>query len=200
VESVENVARAKAELLDALPPGGVAVVPADEPLLEPYLTRPDIEVVRVPSLSDIDPFPAVTSFTARHQLQNALTALTVADVLGVPRPERIEVEFSPLREEERELPDGVLLLNDCYNANPVSMRAALTNLAERAGTRRRIAVLGDMAELGAGAPAYHREVGELVRELGSRRLPSAPRARLRRPLGGDGGRGGRRPARAAAAR
>ena len=66
------------------------------------------------------------------------------------------------------------------------MRAALAHLAERAGARRRLAVLGEMAELGADAPAYHREIGELVRELGvagdrGRRA----RARLRRRVGRD---------------
>src|SRR5207244_13302278 len=58
------------------------------------------------------------------------------------------------------------LLTDCYNANPLSMRAALAHLADAAGERRRVAVLGEMAELGSTAPAYHREVGELAAELG----------------------------------
>jgi UDP-N-acetylmuramoyl-tripeptide--D-alanyl-D-alanine ligase len=78
----------------------------------------------------------------------------------------LHVEFSKLREEERELRGGCLLLNDCYNANPVSMRAALEHLTERANGRRRVAVLGEMAELGDSAPAYHAEIGALVRELG----------------------------------
>jgi UDP-N-acetylmuramoyl-tripeptide--D-alanyl-D-alanine ligase len=176
VETVENVARAKAELIEALSPGGVAVVP-DEPLLDAHLTRDDIDVRRVPNVDDVVPFPVATSFTARHQLQNTLTALTVADVLGVAPPERLEVEFSPLREQELELPGDVVLINDCYNANPVSMRAALANLAERAGSRRRLAVLGEMAELGANAPEYHREVGETVQELGVEVIAVGPLAR-----------------------
>jgi UDP-N-acetylmuramoyl-tripeptide--D-alanyl-D-alanine ligase len=170
VETVENVARAKAELIAALPPGGTAVVPDDEPLLEPYLGRGDIVVRRFgtpagPGLFDVGgrTIALETSFTARHQLRNALAALTVCDALGLRVEDgRLEVEFSPLREQELELPGGVLLLNDCYNANPLSMRAALANLAERAGPRRRVAVLGEMAELGPGAPAYHREVGEAL--------------------------------------
>src|SRR5439155_509190 len=80
VETIENVARAKAELIDALPPGGVAVVP-EEPLLEPYLTRGDIEVRRF--RRDV---PFATSYTARHQLDNTRAALAVCDVLGVPVP------------------------------------------------------------------------------------------------------------------
>jgi UDP-N-acetylmuramoyl-tripeptide--D-alanyl-D-alanine ligase len=165
VGSVEKVAEAKAELLAGLVPGGIALLP-DEPLLEPFLTRDDIEVRRFPAVEDVDPFPVETSYSARHQLQNTLAALAVCDVLGVPAPARLEVEFSPLREEEIELPDDVLLLNDCYNANPMSMRAALAQLADRAGGRRRLAVLGEMAELGPDAEAYHRQVGELARELG----------------------------------
>jgi UDP-N-acetylmuramoyl-tripeptide--D-alanyl-D-alanine ligase len=163
VETIENVARAKAELIEALPPGGIAVVPK-EPLLEPYLTRDDIFVQRVdPSLE----LPFATSYTAQHQLENTRTALVVLACLDLPFPTgELDVEFSKLREEERKLPDGGLLLNDCYNANPVSMRAALMHLVERAGPHRRVAVLGEMAELGDAAPAYHEEVGELVRELG----------------------------------
>ena len=61
--------------------------------------------------------------------------------------------------------DGIVLVNDCYNANPVSMRAALSHLASLEGERR-IAVLGEMAELGPGAAGYHREVGESARAGG----------------------------------
>ena len=163
VETIENVARAKAELIEALPPGGVLVIP-DEPLLEPYLTRADIFVKRV----DADaPLPFTTNYSARHQLVNTRTAAVTAEALDVPLPEgELHVEFSKLREEERSLPGGGLLLNDCYNANPVSMRAALVHLAERGAGHRRVAVLGEMAELGADAPAYHAEVGALLSELG----------------------------------
>jgi UDP-N-acetylmuramoyl-tripeptide--D-alanyl-D-alanine ligase len=171
VETIENVARAKAELIEALPQGGVAVVP-DEPLLEPYLTRGDIEVRRFSA--DI---PFATSYAARHQLDNTRAALAVCDVLGVPVPSRLDVEFTPLREEEHELADGVLLLNDCYNANPLSMRAALSNLAERAGERRRLAVLGEMAELGPGAAGFHKEVGRQAAELGVEVIAVGPLAR-----------------------
>jgi UDP-N-acetylmuramoyl-tripeptide--D-alanyl-D-alanine ligase len=163
VETIENVAKAKAELLAALPPGGVAVIP-DEPLLEPHLDRTDLTVERV----DADaPLPFATSYSARHQLANTRFAVAAARHLEIALPDHeLHVEFSKLREEERELPGGGLLLNDCYNANPVSMRAALEHLTERAHGRRRVAVLGEMAELGGGARAYHEEIGTLVRELG----------------------------------
>jgi UDP-N-acetylmuramoyl-tripeptide--D-alanyl-D-alanine ligase len=163
VGTVENVARAKAELIEALPPGGTAVVP-DEPLLEPYLTRTDIEVRRI----DERPLTLAVPFRARHQLRNLSAALTVCEVLGIDVPEDgvLEVEFSPLREEVIELADGVTLINDCYNANPVSMTAALDHLTEVAGDRRKLAVLGFMAELGDDAPAYHRVTGTEVARAG----------------------------------
>ena len=165
VETVENVARAKAELIEALPPGGVAVVP-EEPLLEPYLTRSDIDVRRVRPRRRARRFAvgdrtiSLRRATARHQLDNTLAALTVCDVLGIPLEDgTLEVAFSPLREEELALPGGVVLINDCYNANPISMRAALAHLAERGDGAAPVAVLGEMAELGPGAAAFHREVG-----------------------------------------
>ena len=163
VDTIENVARAKAELIEALRPGGIAVVPAGEPLLEPYLTRDDIVIDRVAPDAAL---PFSTSFEARHQLENARIATAVARRLGVPLPAELSVEFSKLRDEERPLPGGGLLLNDCYNANPVSMRAALEHLVERGRGHRRVAVLGQMAELGHDADAYHREIGELVHRLG----------------------------------
>jgi UDP-N-acetylmuramoyl-tripeptide--D-alanyl-D-alanine ligase len=75
------------------------------------------------------------------------------------------IGFSRFRGERLEMGDGIVLVNDCYNANPVSMRAALSHLASIEGERR-IAVLGEMAELGPGAAGYHREVGESARAGG----------------------------------
>jgi UDP-N-acetylmuramoyl-tripeptide--D-alanyl-D-alanine ligase len=166
VESIDGVLRAKGELVAALPPGGTAVVPADFPV-----EREDIDVVRVgnPDLQ-VDERALVGgvsfNFTARHQARNAATALAALDALGLPRPASVDVTFSQWRGEEGELPGGGLLINDAYNANPVSMRAALVYLSERAGGRRRVAILGDMAELGRSGPGYHREVGEAAAQLG----------------------------------
>jgi len=178
--SVANIAKAKAELIEALPTGGVAVVPR-EPLLEPHLARDDIVVRRV------DPdarLPFATSYSSAHQLANTRTAVAAAEVLGVPLPDGLlTVEFSKRREEERELPGDGLLLNDCYNANPVSMRAALEHLVARANGRRRVAVLGEMRELGPAGPAYHEEIGALLRELGIERVISV--GDLARAYGGE---------------
>jgi UDP-N-acetylmuramoyl-tripeptide--D-alanyl-D-alanine ligase len=70
----------------------------------------------------------------------------------------VNVRFSSLRGEVVELPGGVTVVNDCYNANPMSMRAALDHLEESAAERR-VAVLGTMAELGPDSERYHREIG-----------------------------------------
>ena len=119
-------------MIEALPAGGTAVVP-EEPLLEPYLTRTDIAIRRFGHVDEPGVFQVAgrtirleTSYTARHQLDNTLAALVVCDVLGIAVGDgELTVEFSALREEEIALPDDVLLINDCYNANPLSMRAAL---------------------------------------------------------------------------
>jgi UDP-N-acetylmuramoyl-tripeptide--D-alanyl-D-alanine ligase len=75
------------------------------------------------------------------------------------------VKFSSLRGEVVELQGGVTVVNDCYNANPMSMRAALQHLAATPAARR-LAVLGTMAELGPDGDRYHREIGALADELG----------------------------------
>jgi UDP-N-acetylmuramoyl-tripeptide--D-alanyl-D-alanine ligase len=196
--TVEKVAEAKAEVVAALPEGGTAIVP-DEPLLEPFLTRDDIEIQRfgpenVESFERVDGGSRVVfaleierlelefPFTARHQAQNAVAALLATQALGVPLPTgRVDVELSRWRGEESALPGGGLLINDSYNANPASMRAALEHLAEHEG--RKVAILGDMAELGRTAPEYHREVGELVRSLGIDEVLSV--GELARDYGGE---------------
>ena len=89
--------------------------------------------------------------------------------LGAPLAEMADraanIGFSRFRGERLELGDGIVLVNDCYNANPVSMRAALDHLASL-GAERGIAVLGEMAELGTGAAGYHREIGAHARAEG----------------------------------
>jgi UDP-N-acetylmuramoyl-tripeptide--D-alanyl-D-alanine ligase len=186
VGTVAAVAQAKAELIEALPVGGVAIVPSAAHELEPYL-RSDVEVRRfgpehVLEASVEDGRTRATldvggrelaltfNFSARHQLQNALAALHAYDALGLPLDRAGEgaatVVFSGMRGDELPLGGGGLLINDAYNANPVSMKAALDHLVDRAGSRRRVAVLGDMAELGPGAPEYHREIGRHASSVG----------------------------------
>jgi UDP-N-acetylmuramoyl-tripeptide--D-alanyl-D-alanine ligase len=107
------------------------------------------------------------SFTARHHATNALAALFAVQALGLPFPTgRVDVAFSRWRGEESPLPGGGLLINDAYNANPQSMRAALVQLAERSRRRRTVAVLGEMAELGPDAERFHREIRAEALALG----------------------------------
>lgn len=171
VGSLDAVAEAKGELVEALPPGGVAIVPEDF-----AVRRHDVDVVRrgVPEATTdngdtrlrFDGHDVVFSFRGKHHAENALSALYAARAAGIEVSGRVDVTFSRWRGEEVALPGGGQLVNDCWNANPVSMRAALEDLADRAEGRRTVAVLGEMAELGAESEAYHREIGALVRALG----------------------------------
>ena len=188
--SVEDVAKGKAEILAHLPDCGVAIVPANEERLEPYLpsfnaraltfgTGGDIELVGLEtstcsSMTQVDvegkSVELEFNFTGRHNLENALAAVGVYHALGLPLDGigmgAATVELSPLRGQEVELRSGGLLLNDSYNANPLSMKAAIRHLAERAGARRRVAVIGGMAELGEESALYHREIGAMLVHYG----------------------------------
>ena len=188
VHTVANVARAKAEAIAALPVGGVAIVPAGVPELEAVLLRDDIDVRRFGRGGDawLEAFTPGESvrvaffdgrrlelpvpFTVRVQAANLVGALLAYLALGLPLERAAEgsaeIVFSRWRCEESPLPGGGLLINDAYNANPASMRAALEHLAERAGPRRKVAVLGEMAELGVEAPRFHEELGAAARTLG----------------------------------
>jgi UDP-N-acetylmuramoyl-tripeptide--D-alanyl-D-alanine ligase len=192
--TVEDVARANAEAIAALPSGGVAVVPASTPELDPYLDREDVDILRfAPDDAAIEGHVArvtvagrelelTVPFTQRHFTTNLLAALTAYDALGLPLERAHEgasrIALSRWRGEETPLPGGGFVVNDAYNANPTSMRAALLDLSERAHGRRRVAVLGEMAELGEASDRYHREIGELVAGSVDVLVAIGPRARL----------------------
>ena len=173
--SLEAIAAAKAELIAGMATGTTVVVPVDEPLLEPH-RRADMNTITFGAGGDVELVERRTdgeltiaagterlslrpSFAQRHNLTNLLAAVAAARALGVTPGGDLDVRFSALRGERIALPGGVTLVNDCYNANPMSMRAAIDDLTETAPARR-MAVLGDMLELGqAAGPSLHREVG-----------------------------------------
>ncbi len=172
--SLEAIAAAKAELIEGLAPGAALVVPAGEPLLAPHL-RSDLRTItfgeggnvtlaerlpdgRVVIGADARVLVLWPSFGQAHNLRNLLAAVAAALALGVTPEGRLDVRFSAGRGERLRLAGGVLAIDDCYNANPMSMRAAIDDLAETARARS-VAVLGDMLELGPDAPALHREIG-----------------------------------------
>jgi UDP-N-acetylmuramoyl-tripeptide--D-alanyl-D-alanine ligase len=165
VGSLEGVARAKAELLEDV---STAVVPAGEALLEPYLKG--FDVVRFGDGGDVvldgdtvvahgERLDLELACTARHHRLNALAAVAAALAIGVRPAGRVEPPTGHLRGELVELAIGATIVNDCYNASPLSMRAALDELASHETAGRRVAVLGDMLELGSESEALHREVG-----------------------------------------
>ncbi|MDE3070908.1 MAG: UDP-N-acetylmuramoyl-tripeptide--D-alanyl-D-alanine ligase, partial [Acidobacteriota bacterium] len=179
--SLENVAAAKAELIAGLDRAAGLVVPAGEPLLAGHL-RADLRTLTFGSGGDVELLgfqpggEAIVrsgervlslrpSFSAAHNLRNLLATVAVAELLGLEPAGEVDVRFSPLRGERIALPGGVTLINDCYNANPMSMRAALEDLALSASGRR-VAVLGDMRELGGEGEALHRALAGDVAAAG----------------------------------
>jgi UDP-N-acetylmuramoyl-tripeptide--D-alanyl-D-alanine ligase len=164
--SIEAIAAAKAELVAGLRPGATAVIPAEETLLDPH-RRDDVTTVTFGEGGDVAELPdgLELPFTSAHMRRNALAALAAAQALGVHPTGCLDVELSSFRGQRVELPNDIVVVNDCYNANPMSMRAALDDLAASANGRR-VAVLGDMLELGPDEARFHAEIGAHARETG----------------------------------
>lgn len=175
--SVKAIAAAKSELTAGLRAGAVAVLPAREPLLEPH-RRPDLRTITFGEGGDVQMLERRgegtvviddagvrvelrPNFAQAHNLMNLLAAVGAAGAVGVRPAGELRVSFSAMRGQRRELPGGIVVIDDCYNANPMSMRAAIEDLAASARGRR-VAVLGDMLELGPQAPELHRELGALA--------------------------------------
>jgi UDP-N-acetylmuramoyl-tripeptide--D-alanyl-D-alanine ligase len=189
------IARAKGELVEALTPGGVAVLNADDPLVAAMATRTRARVLTFgvtgdvalgPVTLDSDGTPHFTlshdGVTAEahvpqigaHHAVNAAAATAAALALGLDLATVVgrlasARPASPMRMERHVRGDGLVVVNDAYNANPESMAAALRAVAGIAHGRG-VAVLGEMRELGDEAPAAHREVGRLAAQLGYRRV------------------------------
>jgi UDP-N-acetylmuramoyl-tripeptide--D-alanyl-D-alanine ligase len=190
--TVENVARAKGELYFGLPEDGVAVANADDPLVMAQARASGRRRVTFGAAADSDvrlvtveddglrgvqltchmdsrSWRARLSMLGAHNALNACAALAGASAAGVKAADAIEAlplaRAAPHRLELVQLSDSVTLLDDCYNASPSSMRAALQTLERSAGSRRRAAILGDMLELGPTELELHRGVGTACRGL-----------------------------------
>jgi UDP-N-acetylmuramoyl-tripeptide--D-alanyl-D-alanine ligase len=178
--TVERVAAAKAELIRDLEPGAACVLPAREPLLDVH-RRQDLDTWTFGPGGQVmllsfergraeieargETIALEPTFDEPYNLLNLLAAVAAARAVGVRPVGRVRPAFSSLRGEVVDLPGGVTVVNDCYNANPMSMRAALSHLAQ-SPAQRRLAVLGQMAELGPDGPELHREVGRHAAEAG----------------------------------
>jgi len=163
--TVEAIAAAKAEILGGLGEGGVAVVPEGDPLLAPHIDSlaGGIKVVRFGNEPAI---PLDLGQMKAWERRNMAAATAAAIALGEPPAPGTEVrlERSAMRGIEHPLPGGGTLIEDCYNANPPAMDAALADLCARPG--RHVAVIADMLELGPDEARFHREVGERAAHLG----------------------------------
>lgn len=193
-----DVVAAKAELVEALPPGGTAVLNADVDPVAAMASRTTARVVtfglragdvRAEDVSldeDLRPTFRLCSpwgdaavrleVRGHHHVSNALAAAAAALVCGTAVEQVAaglgDARLSPWRMQLDRAPSGALVLNDAYNANPLSVEAALRGLAELPAERR-TALLGMMAELGGVGPAEHARMGGLAAELGIRLIAVA---------------------------
>jgi len=200
--SQEDIARAKGEIVEALAPDGLAVLNADDPLVMGMASRTSARVLTFGEsaaadvrLAEVDlddlgrpGFELVAgeetahvelSLVGEHQAQNAVAAAAVALGVGMPLAQ-VTAALSAARPASRwrmevtERADGLTVINDAYNANPDSMRAALKALAAvgrgRGPDTRTVAVLGEMRELGEAALEEHDAIGRLAVRLDISRL------------------------------
>jgi UDP-N-acetylmuramoyl-tripeptide--D-alanyl-D-alanine ligase len=191
--SLEAIAEAKAELLVALPDDGLAVLPADDDFFDFLLDscscraisfgveasadiqggeveldaegRPSFDIV----LPDTPPFRVRLPITGRHNVYNALAAAAVGWNYKIS-PDDIQAALEGISPPEKRAsiarsPRGHVVFDDTYNASPASVSSALQTLEKMAGERK-IAVLGDMLELGDFAPEAHKEIGKQAAEIG----------------------------------
>jgi UDP-N-acetylmuramoyl-tripeptide--D-alanyl-D-alanine ligase len=193
--SVEAVAKAKGELVEALPLDGVAVLNAGDPRVLAMASRttaravtfgaPDADVRAADVWLDEMARPAFTLITPAgsapvhmqlfggHHVANALAASAIAYELGMDTAEIASALSQATARGKRRMdlrrrPDGVVVINDAYNANPDSVRAALDAVGHlvQGGAGRGVAVIGFMAELGEQTEASHREAGERAARAG----------------------------------
>jgi UDP-N-acetylmuramoyl-tripeptide--D-alanyl-D-alanine ligase len=191
--SEQAIAEAKSELIEAIPEGGVVVLNADDlwttfvsscarsKITEYGITAGDVRAEKIEAdelgrarfrliMHDGDAYTVRLPIPGRHNVYNALAASAVASELGL-NADQIRIglsncKLSSMRMEVFSTIDNVLILNDAYNANPTAMQAALATLMDVKTEGRRVAVLGDMLELGRLAVEAHKSIGEVVASLG----------------------------------
>jgi UDP-N-acetylmuramoyl-tripeptide--D-alanyl-D-alanine ligase len=184
--SIEGIALAKRELIEELPADGVAVLNADDPRVRAFaavhpgrsvfyglaedaaIRATDVELGSEKSRFTVDGVRFEIPLAGRHQVCNVLAAVAVGRLFGIALPRLAEaargLRPAAMRGERFEHA-GLTIWNDCYNSNPGSLQAMLEVLAGTPAARR-IAVCGEMLELGGDAPALHREAGRLAAASG----------------------------------
>jgi UDP-N-acetylmuramoyl-tripeptide--D-alanyl-D-alanine ligase len=185
-DSIEGVAAAKRELIEALPPDGIAVLNADDPLVARFgdvhkgrtitfglnegadVRAEQVEVTSAGVRFEVNRIRFESRLLGRHSVLNLLAGIAVAGLYGI-QPEQLTGVVSGLSagsmRGQRFLHNDILILNDCYNSNPDAARAMIDVLRETPA-KRRIAVLGEMLELGHWAESLHRDVGDYVANCG----------------------------------
>ncbi len=185
-DSVDSIALAKRELVESLPPGGTAVLNADDPRVlamrqahaGPVLTfglsesadvrAADIEETQAGVRFRVGTVEFESPLAGRHGVSNVLAGLAVARLFGIP-PDRLRNAVKTLSpgkmRGQRLTHDGITVWNDCYNSNPDAVRS-MVDVLRNTPARRRIAVLGEMLELGRLAEPLHRDVGSYVAQCG----------------------------------
>ncbi|HOO96171.1 MAG TPA: UDP-N-acetylmuramoyl-tripeptide--D-alanyl-D-alanine ligase [Caldisericia bacterium] len=182
--SVEGVAKSKSKLISSLPVGGVAILNADDPLVAPMfqVTRCRVVTYGIKNKANVEGSLINEMFTATsgresysikpktpttHFLYDALAAVAVGLEYGVPLKTCIEVvaDFEPVEGRGRVITTatGIHIIDETYNANPMSMKETLNALEARNG--RRFAVIGDMMQLGTDTLKIHKELGEFISKL-----------------------------------
>jgi UDP-N-acetylmuramoyl-tripeptide--D-alanyl-D-alanine ligase len=193
--SSARIARAKAELVDGLRPGGTAVLNADDPLVmampqrrrdlrvirfgldaEAEVTARDIQVLdglagtQFTLVTPTDEAEVKLPLLGRHNLANALAAAGVGvafELRAVQIAQQLNAAApSPMRGEIIKLSNGATLIDDSYNSNPPALVQAVKAMCEAPGFTRRIVVAGEMLELGADAAAMHKACGAQIAQLG----------------------------------
>jgi UDP-N-acetylmuramoyl-tripeptide--D-alanyl-D-alanine ligase len=185
-DSIEAVAAAKRELIESLPADGVAVLNFDDPLVLQFrhahrgrtitfglnpgagVRAENVQYTSEGVTFSVDGVPFSSPLHGRHSILNFLAGIAVAGLFGI-RPSELtdvvrDIPPGPMR-GERFLHNGILILNDCYNSNPDAARAMIDVLRDTQA-KRRIAVLGEMLELGRWSGALHRDVGSYLAAQG----------------------------------